>query len=87
MKEIADRVGGRLIELTGCPAMVAHAPKMLWWQHAQPELYAKVAKFVVPSAFVAGRLYTLSSAEAYIDLTYLHFTGLSMQLAVPGRTS
>jgi xylulokinase len=74
--DLGQILGSRLIELTGCPPMVAHAPKMLWWRRARPEVYAKVAKFVVPSAFVAGRLCTLPAADAYIDLTHLHFTGL-----------
>jgi xylulokinase len=75
--EISSRLGGRLVELTGCPPMVAHAPKMLWWRRNQPEAFASVAKFVVPSAYVAGRLCALPAGEAFIDWTHLHFTGLA----------
>jgi xylulokinase len=74
---IAARLGDRLVELSGCPSMVAHAPKIAWWRRARPETYAKVAKFVVPGAFVAGRLCDLDATEAYVDTTYLHFTGLA----------
>ena len=75
-REIAVQFGRRLVELTGCPSMVAHAPKMLWWSKARPDVYGRVAKFVMPGAYVAGRLCGLAAADAYIDFTYLHFSGL-----------
>ena len=40
---IAARLGDRLVELSGCPPMVAHAPKIAWWRRHRPETYAKVA--------------------------------------------
>jgi len=73
--EIAERLGQRLVKVTGCPPMVAHAPKMLWWRHRRPEVYAHVEKFLVPSAFVAGRLCDLPAEESFIDWTHLHFSG------------
>ncbi len=72
---IASRLGADVLRLTGCPPMIAHAPKIRWWQHQRPAVYAHVRRFVVPSAFVAGRLSGLSAAESYIDWTHLHFTG------------
>lgn len=75
--EMDARRGNRLVELTGCPPMVAHAPKILWWRRTHPAAYASVAKFVVPSAFVSGRLCGLPAAEAHVDSTHLHFTGLA----------
>jgi xylulokinase len=75
--EIADRLGDRLVELTGCPPMVAHAAKIAWWRRWRTEAYRSVAKFVVPSAFVAGRLCDLDASEAYVDTTHLHFSGLA----------
>jgi len=75
--EIDDRLGDRLVKLTGCPPMVAHAPKILWWRRNHPAAYASVAKFVVPSAFVSGWLCGLSAADAYVDSTHLHFSGLA----------
>lgn len=76
VEELAQRLGDELVELTGCPPMVAHAPKMLWWRRTRPDVYASVAKFVVPSAFVAGRLCGLGAEDAYVDWTHLHFSGL-----------
>ena len=52
VKDHADEVTA----LTGCPPTCAHAAKMLWWQHERPEEYRRIAKFVAPAGYVAGRL-------------------------------
>jgi xylulokinase len=77
VQEISDRLGDELTERTGCPPMVAHAPKLLWWKRNRPAEYARVTKFLVPSAYVAGRLCGLDAASAFVDWTHLHFTGLA----------
>lgn len=77
VEEIAEALGDRFVELTGCPPMVAHAAKIAWWRRWRTEEYRSVTKFVVPSAFVAGRLCDLDAAEAYVDTTHLHFSGLA----------
>jgi len=70
-------LGDAVVELTGCPPMVNHAPKLLWWKREHPPAYAKTAKFLMPSGYVAGKLAGLTAADAFIDRTYLHFTGLA----------
>jgi xylulokinase len=70
-------LGPRLVELSGCPAMVNHGPKMRWWRREHPEAFDAVAKFVVPSGYVAGRLAGLAADEAFVDYSYLHFTGVA----------
>ena len=77
VEAIADRMGDRFVELTGCPPMVAHAAKIAWWRRWRAEEYRRVAKFVVPNAYVAGRLCELDAGEAYLDETHLHFSGLA----------
>ena len=73
-----DRQHGDLItQLTGCPPTCDHAPKILWWKHEQPETYRRVAKFVMPAGYVAGRLAGLKAQDAFIDYTFIHFSGLS----------
>jgi len=67
----------RVTELSGCPPTYSHGPKILWWQHERPEDFRRVAKFVVPGAYVAGRLCGLAADQAFIDRTYLHFTNLA----------
>ena len=32
VEDIAERLGDRFVELTGCPPMVAHAAKIAWWR-------------------------------------------------------
>lgn len=67
----------RIISITGCPVTYAHGPKMLWWKRERPEIYRQIAKFLVPAAFVAGKLAGLTADRAFIDYTYLHFTGFA----------
>ena len=72
-----SELGSRLVEVSGCPAMVNHGPKMRWWRREHPETFDSVAKFVVPSGYVAGRLAGLAADEAFMDHSYLHFTGVA----------
>ncbi|MDG0793912.1 FGGY family carbohydrate kinase [Cohnella ginsengisoli] len=65
------------IGITGSPVTYAHGPKILWWRRERLEVYGAIAKFLVPSAYVAGRLAGLRAKDAYIDHTHLHFTGFA----------
>jgi xylulokinase len=67
----------RVVELAGCPPTYSHGPKIAWWQHERPEDFARIARFIVPAAYAAGRLAGLSADEAFIDRTYLHFSNLA----------
>jgi xylulokinase len=71
---LARDVGDRLVELTGCPPMVNHAPKLAWWREHEPEAFERVSAWVPPAAYVAARL---CGADPFVDRTYLHFTGLA----------
>ena len=62
--------------LTGCPPTCAHAAKMLWWQHERPEEYRRIARFVAPAGYVAGRLAGLTASDAFMDHTFLHYSGI-----------
>ena len=75
--EMKEAAGERVIALTGAPVSYAHGPKVLWWKRERPEVYRGIAKFVLPTAYVAGRLCGLSADGAYIDHTCLHFGGFS----------
>lgn len=74
MEQVA---GERVTRLTGCPPTCDHGPKMLWWQHERPAEYARIARFVTPAGYVAGRAAGLSGEQAFIDYTFLHFSGCS----------
>jgi xylulokinase len=76
--EWMDReAGDRITQLTGCPPTCDHGPKMLWWKHEEPEVYGRTAKFLMPGGYVAGKLAGLKADQAFIDYTYIHFSGFS----------
>jgi xylulokinase len=77
IEDMNRRVAERVTALTGCPPTCNHGPKMLWWANERPADYARIVKFVTPSAFVAGRVVKLRADEAFIDRTFLHFTAVS----------
>jgi len=77
MEQMRARAGKRIIELSGGPATYVHGPKILWWKNEHPEAYRKTAKFVMPQAYVTGRISGLAGSEAYFDYTHLHFSCLS----------
>ncbi len=66
-----------ITRLTGCAPTCDHGPKILWWKHERPDEYARVAKFVTPSAYVAGKMAGLSADRAFMDYTFIHFSGLA----------
>ncbi len=74
---IDQNYGDLVTRLTGCPPTCDHGPKILWWKEERPQIYAQTAKFIMPSAYVAGRMAELPADEAFIDYTFLHFSGLS----------
>lgn len=74
--EMIDRqAGDQVIHLTGCPPTCDHGPKMLWWQHERPAEYKRVSKFVMPAGYVAGRMAGLKGEQAFVDYTFIHFSG------------
>ncbi len=79
-KPYIDRMKGDqdlIIAKTGGPPTYSHGPKILWWKEERPEVFRKIAKFVVPGGYVAGRMAGLKGEEAFIDYTYIHFSCLS----------
>ncbi len=76
--EALERTAGETItRLTGCPPTVDHGPKMMWWKAEAPQSYARVAKFVMPAGYVAGRLAGIKADQAFIDYTFIHFSTLA----------
>jgi Sugar (pentulose and hexulose) kinases len=69
--------GDRVTQLTGCPPTCDHGPKMLWWKNEEADIYKRTAKFVMPSTYVAGKLAGLKADQAFIDRTFIHFSGFS----------
>ena len=76
--EQVERECGELVtRLTGCPPTCDHGPKMLWWKHERPEEYRRIARFVTPAGYVAGALAGLKAGQAFMDYTFIHFSGFS----------
>ena len=80
IKFLEENYGELITKLTGCPPTCDHGPKILWWKEERPEAYQKTAKFLMPGGYVAGRMAGLKADEAFIDYTYIHFSGLSNAL-------
>jgi xylulokinase len=70
MKPYAEQI----VQTSGGPPTFCHGPKILWWQHERPEVFERIAKFVVPVAYVAGRMAGLKGDAAYVDYTHLNFS-------------
>ncbi len=69
--------GDAVLKTTGNPPSFNHGPKILWWKNERPDDYRRIAKFVQPGGYVAMRLCGLSASEAFIDTSYLHFSGFA----------
>jgi xylulokinase len=69
--------GSEIIRKTGGPPSFNHGPKILWWKREHPEVYRRIAAFVQPGVYAAMRLCELPAAEAFIDTSYLHFSGFA----------
>ena len=76
IKEIKEKGNKEYINTCGMPVTISHAAKMLWWKKERPKAYDKIHKFILPAAYVAGRLANLDGDEAFVDHSYLHFTGM-----------
>jgi len=75
--QMEETAGERILNKTGNPPSFNHGPKKLWWKNEYPETYKKIHKFVQPGGYAAMRLCGLSGENAFIDNTYLHFSGFS----------
>ncbi len=77
IKEMETEAGGEVLQKTGCAPSINHGPKKLWWKHNHPEVYRNITSFVQPGAYAAMRLTGKDGNEAFIDKTYLHFSGFA----------
>ena len=49
IKQMDAQLGGMITRLSGCAPTCDHGPKILWWQHEQPEAYERIARFLMPA--------------------------------------
>jgi xylulokinase len=74
---LEENHGELITRLTGCAPTCDHGPKILWWKEERPQDYARIARFVTPSAYVAGKMAGLRADQAFMDYTFIHFSGLA----------
>jgi xylulokinase len=72
---ISSRAHDLVVGSTGIIPSYNHGPKILWWKEEEPGIYDRVRSFLQPAAYVAGRLCDLRASDAFIDWTYIHFSG------------
>jgi xylulokinase len=77
LARMKKEAGQEVIRKTGGPPSFNHGPKVLWWKRVHPQVYRQIAAFVQPGGYAAMRLCELTAAEAFIDTTYLHFSGFA----------
>lgn len=75
IEKMEQTAGDEIISKAGCPPGFNHGPKILWWKNEHPDVYARVKSFVQPGGYAAMRLCGLSAKDAFIDTSYLHFSG------------
>jgi xylulokinase len=72
---IDEHYGDLVTRLTGCPPTCDHGSKILWWKEEQPDDYRRITRFLTPAAYVAGKMAGLRGEDAFMDTTFLHFSG------------
>jgi xylulokinase len=75
--EMDRSAGEAIIRSAGCAPSFNHGPKILWWRNERPEVFRTIGSFVQPGGYTAMRLCGLTASEAFIDHTYLHFSGFA----------
>ena len=80
IKQMDEAAGEQIVTQAGCPPSFNHGPKMLWWMHQQKAVYRSIVAFVQPGGYAAMRLCGLDGRRAFLDKTYLHFSGFADNL-------
>jgi len=77
IERMKEQAGERVLRSAGCAPSFNHGPKILWWKHEHAQVYRSIASFVQPGGYAAMRLCGLDGGAAFIDSTYLHFSGFA----------
>jgi xylulokinase len=77
IERMQQTAGARIVQKTGGPPSFNHGPKILWWKHERAETYRAVRSWVQPGGYAAMRLCGLDASGAFIDRSYLHFSGFA----------
>ncbi len=77
IKQMEETAGERILRKTGGPPSFNHGPKILWWKNEQPETYKRIHSFIQPGGYAVMRLCGMRGDRAFIDTSYLHFSGFA----------
>jgi xylulokinase len=72
-----SEAGAEVVRKAGGPPSFNHGPKILWWKNERPEAYGRIRAFVQPGGYAAMRLCGMDGSRAFIDRSYLHFSGFA----------
>lgn len=77
IERMQREAGPEIVRKTGGPPSFNHGPKILWWKDERPDAWARIRSFVQPGGYAAMRLSAMDGAGAFIDASYLHFSGFA----------
>lgn len=77
IKKMEGVAGDEITAKTGASPSFNHGPKILRWKNKFPRVYRSIRAFVQPGGYAVMRLCGLDGASAFIDKTYLHFSGFA----------
>lgn len=77
IEKMKQNAGDEILAKTGCFPSFNHGPKILWWKSEHKDTYQQIKAFVQPAGYAVMRLCGLSGGDAFIDKSYLHFSGFA----------
>ena len=77
IEQMQRTAGPEIVRKAGGPPSFNHGPKVLWWKHEQPAVFSRIRAFVQPGGYAVMRLCGLRGDAAFIDRSYLHFSGFA----------
>ncbi len=74
---LQKEAGAQIVRKAGGPPSFNHGPKILWWKNEKPDVYRRIRAFVMPGGYAVMRLTGKDGSAAFIDRSYLHFSGFA----------
>jgi len=77
IQQMQEAAGAEITRKAGGPPSFNHGPKILRWKREFPRVFKDIAAFVQPGGYAVMRLCGLDGTKAFIDKSYLHFSGFA----------
>lgn len=75
LQAVMERHGSQVLALCGAAPILA--PRLGWWRAEQPGVFARIHKVMLLANYVAAQLGSLDADAAFVDPSYLTWTGLA----------